>query len=257
MQTHARIIQASHDLRRRVYATLPWNYRLASLLFELRMGGTAEDLGRTAYGIFLLYGVTNMPETPFTPKTTREIGRLPKSYGADFGKKLEKVVKGYTYNHKEDTEDVLALLWTKLLSDPALKRLLEGKPLNEAEKIVYTTVRNLATNKYNFNKKKLRNTDLESLVEEPASADFSKLDTILLESEKEDIIEELERLGKGQLGRDLPLYFKLLVDGYTNTEIAENQMLPSMKENPMTQQGLARYRKEIERVLTKRIEREA
>ena len=52
-----------------------------------------------------------------------------------------------------------------------------------------------------------------------------------------------------RLAPDLALYFELLLNGHSNKEIAERRMLPSLREKPISQQMLARYRDKVRSVL--------
>lgn len=246
-----RLIQAAQELRRTTYASLPWAYRLAHVLFELRFGGTSEDFGRTAYGLFLMYGVTGMPEAPFIPKNTREISRLPKTYGSAFGKRVEHVVRKFAHGNDADLEDLMAFMWSKLLTDNSLKSLISEKPLKEAENIVLRSAQNAAKDWLRYEGYR-RHSDIDELVN---LGGWAKLDNILLETEKDKIMRDLERSVSDRLAPDLPLYFQLLLDGYSTEEIAKKQMLPSLKEKPMSPQALSGYRKEIEKVLQKHVEK--
>ena len=44
-----RLIQAANELRRTVFASLPWGIRVGSLLFNLRFAADARSFGRLAY----------------------------------------------------------------------------------------------------------------------------------------------------------------------------------------------------------------
>jgi hypothetical protein len=56
---------------------------------------------------------------------------------------------------------------------------------------------------------------------------------------------------------DLPLYFDLLLDGFSNKEIAERRLLPSLELQPMSQQAMAKYRDKLKTVLRKHFEIQA
>jgi len=251
MDPKPRLIQACQELRRKVYASLPWGIRLARALFELRFGGTSEDFGRTAYGLFLMYGVTGMPETKIVPKNTREINKLPKTYGSRFGKRVEGVARKFVRGNDADLEDLMAFMWSKLFTDQTLKDLVAGKPLDEAERIVMRSIQNVAKDWLRYEGRR-RHEDIDEMVNAPGG--MEQLNDVLLESEKEEIMSDLERAVSDRLAPDLPLYFQLLLEGYTNSEIADKQMLPSLKDSPMSHQALAKYRKKIEEVLLKHIE---
>jgi DNA-directed RNA polymerase specialized sigma24 family protein len=250
MDSKTRLIQASQDLRKIVYASLPWRVRLARALRQLKVGGTAEDFGRTAYGLFLLAGVTDMPETPFMPKNTREISRLPKGYGYDFGKSVEKLALSKLNGNKSNAEDILASVWVKMLGDDRIKNLISGKPLNEARNVIFAVVRNASLD-FLKSKRNKNHDDFEDAAEELDSdgGSLEGLDQVLLEGEKEDIMRDLERVVNPRLVPDLPLYFQLLLDGYSSSEIVEKHLLPT----DVSAVSLDRYRKEVQRVLEKHI----
>ena len=53
---------------------------------------------------------------------------------------------------------------------------------------------------------------------------------------------------------DLPLYFDLLLDGFSNKEIAEKRLLPSLESHPISQQAMAKYRDKLKNVLRRHFE---
>jgi hypothetical protein len=236
-----------------VYASLPWGYRLAKTFFELKIGSTASDFGRTAYGIFLLSDVTGMPEAPFIPKNTRDISRLPKNYGVDFGRRAEvQAMKGAKGN-KTDSEDILAKAWTRLLTETHLKESLKGKTLKDAEGLV---LRMVMTTGFDFAKSKSRQRidDVEGVIEQ-TSGDWGDLGELLLESEKKELLKEMEKAVSPRIAPDLPLYFQLLMDGVSNKTILEEGMLPSLKDNPVSEVTMYKYRNSIKEVLEKHLEK--
>lgn len=246
-----RLIQASNDLRRKTYASLPWGYRLARAFFELRLGSTASDFGRTAYGIFLLSGVTGMPEAPFIPKTTRDISRLPRNYGVDFGKKAQAQAMKGAKGNETDSEDILSQTWTKLLTSESIKSSLKDKSLKEAENIVLHTV---YTTGLDFLKSKNRQRidEVEGIIEQ-TEGDWGDLGEMLLEGEKKDLLRKMEKAVSPRVAPDLPLYFQLIMDGVSNKTILDEGMLPSLRDNPVSEITLYKYRNSIKDVLEKHL----
>lgn len=253
MDPRPRLIQAASKLQRRIFASMPMSYRIAHVIFELRLGGNVSDtLGRLCYGIFLMEGVEGMPDAPFTPKSTREIDRLPKDYGKDFGKRLESRAKKFTGGDPNFTEDILGEMWMKLLTQNSLRDLVRGKKRQDAENIVDRSLQNSAKDMLKHRAVR-RHDNLEEVIDTPANWD--ELGEILLDSEREEIIEDLEDAISSKVTPDLPLYFKLIMEGYSNSEISEQQMLPSLKNNPLSHQTLAKYRNAIRDVLQKHVEK--
>ena len=139
-----RLIQAARSQKREIFASLPWGMRLSHVFFNLRLGGTAEEFGRTAYGLFLMHGVTDMPPAPFIPTNNRQISRLPSGYGKAYGTAIRSAIgrKVMTNSSSSDAvEDILSLAWQKLVS-PSAVSAYSGKTLQEAEKYVNEIVKN-------------------------------------------------------------------------------------------------------------------
>ena len=250
MTARTRLIQASLELRRKVLSSKPWGLRVANLLFRVRFASDATVFGQAAYGLFLLYGVEGMPTPPFMPKNTRDIIRL-KGYGSDFGKKvLNYAMKLYRADlmKVERSGEALSLAYLKLISDPGLESTLKGKPLKYAENYVYATVKSVAFSE--MRKEEVRHReDVEEVVHEPSS--WGRLVELFPVEEQDDLVRDLERSVNLKTFPDIVEYFKLLMSGFNTQEIADGRMLPSLKDKPMTQQGLRRYEDVIMHVLEK------
>ncbi len=239
-----RLIQAAQELRSRVYASLPWGYRVGRFLYELRFAAEPGVFGRFAYGLFLMCEVQGLPRTDVYPKTVREIDKLPRDYGCEFGFKARSIAYKYL-GAGGDPEEVLSATALKMLTSPTFRKAIHGEILHRAESYVLVMVKNVALEQ--TRKQRNRHLDIEELIEEPSSWD--DLGKILPEKEKDELARELEQAVSPRLMPDLGLYFQLLLEGRSNQEIAEHKLLPSLKEHPMTQQGLAKYRTKIKDVL--------
>ena len=64
--------------------SVPWETRLASVLFNVRFAADPATFGNLAYGVFHILGVEGLPRTPVVPTTVREIDRLPNDYGLEW-----------------------------------------------------------------------------------------------------------------------------------------------------------------------------
>lgn len=241
----ARLIEASHALQRKVYASLPWGVRLGHLLFNLRYAADPSTFGKLAYGIMLMQGVEGLPRTSIVPTTIREIDRLPRAYGLEFGNRAQAIARKYLRSD-DDVAEVLSKAALKLVSSDSGKTALKGKTVRDAENYVLRLVQNQALD-FLRSQKVRRYEDISEMINEPGSWD--NLAELIPEAEQERIKEELESAVSPKLMPDLPLYFELLLDGHSNKQIAEDRMLPSLKEKPMSQQGLAKYRDKIKDVL--------
>jgi DNA-directed RNA polymerase specialized sigma24 family protein len=240
-----RLIEAATALRRTIYRALPWGLRLGGLLFNLRFGADARSFGQLTYGLFHLYGVNGLPRTPFVPETLREIDGLPDGYGAEFGQKARRVAAKY-FGETDQVDEVLSLAALKLLSNKSVEQSVRGKDVNQAENYVLRLVQNQALDMLRSEKVR-RHEEISDIIEDPKS--WQNLGELIPPREIDRLRGELERAVSPTLAPEIALYFDLLLDGYSNKQIAEDRLLPSLKTKPMTQQALAKYRSKIKDVL--------
>jgi hypothetical protein len=230
------LVTAALALRRKVFASLPWGYRLANLLIKLARSDT-DGWAQTVYGLFLMYGVTDMPPINgqpaelSTPATTNEIRRkLPSNYGSDFGGaaygKVLKVLGNMLDAVPEVMQDVVLEL---MQPNTTLAKGLKGKPLGEARAIIMTTLGNRALNRIRGVKREESLTDDEGLEKVIKDQSYQQLGEVIPERVIKLIERDLARSVNPKLYKDLPLYFKLLVDGYEDSEILKNKMLPFLE----------------------------
>lgn len=88
---------------------------------------------------------------------------------------------------------------------------------------------------------------LDEAVHDPSA--WAALGRLIPERERDDIEDELKAAVSPRFVPDLTTYLNLLLDGYSNKEIAEKRLLPSLKEQPITHQALAKYRAKVKEVL--------
>jgi DNA-directed RNA polymerase specialized sigma24 family protein len=250
-QAQERLITAVQDLRKRVYSSFPWGLRVARLLFEIRYGAEPAAFGRLTYGLFMLYGVLGLPRVDVVPKTIRDIDKLPRDFGNEFGFKCRNTAAKYL-RFADEIEELLSSLVVKLISSDSVRKALDGEQLHRAESYVLTMIRHSAIEKLRSDKVR-RHEDIAELIEEP-SPHWDQLGHILTEREKDQLSIELEKAVSRRLLPDLPLYFQLMMEGYSNAEVAEQRMLPSLKEKPISQQALAKYRAKLKEVLERHFE---
>jgi len=248
-----RLIRAAEELHRKVHASLPWGMRLGSLLFNLRYAADPATFGKFAYGVFQLLGVEGLPRTPFTPSTIREIDRLPRDYGNEFGNRAQYIARKYL-RQEDDVEEVLSLVAMKLVSNETLRSNIRGKNIRDAQNYVLRAVQNLAID-FLRTQKAHRYEEITDLLHEPGS--WENLGDLIPEPEQQRIKKELEESVSPRLMPDLPLYFDLLLDGFSNKEIAERRLLPSLELHPISQQAMAKYRDKLKNVLRKHFEVQA
>lgn len=102
--TQAKIAARAAELSRRIYASLPFEYRVARLLIQLNIAATTEeDYGRVFYAEFIKAGVQGMPPIGKMPAEeirdklirakSRAANLLPEGYGGAFGRSLWSMTK--------------------------------------------------------------------------------------------------------------------------------------------------------------------
>jgi hypothetical protein len=225
MDSRLLLIQASQDLKRRVHSSLPWGLRLAKVLFYLRVGAVdSESFGRIAYGLFLLYGVTDMPPAPFQPRNTREVGdpRL-RGYGREFGRKAVGYAQRFSRGRMDPVEEILAYVSLRLLSS-SFREGVSGKPLGEAERYVMMMIKHQAMDQLRGEQRRRTEEEVAKALEDQVPQ--GGLEGLIPETEQEAIIRKLETQARGD--PDLPEYFRLLLDGYSTNQILTQKMLPSL-----------------------------
>lgn len=258
MATH--LVTAALKLRRRVYASLPWGYRLANFLTHL--AADTGGFGQVAYGLFLMHGVEGMPPskgTPaemFKPSSPKEIDhKVPRGYGAEFGKKVFRVLL-HSFKDHDFAEEVMSEGMLKILTgDNSLSRELPGKQLSKAENLFIESMVNLGIDiqrKRGRERSLVNEEGVEQVIEDPKA--WEELEQHLPEREMDSIRRELAEVSP-RLAPDLPLYFDLLLDGYRDSEIVNNQMLPFLKDKPISQQAWSKmYKDHIKRILREHFE---
>lgn len=215
---HPLLAKARH-LSRRIYASLPWGYRVAGLFLHIASNLT-DTLGRVSYLEFIRAGVADMPplngETP-----SRDLKRVPPGYGKRFGDKVYAMLLNKSRN-PDTVEDVLSTLMTNIASGKMGIRA--GASLREAESYVTQSALNLLKMVWRKDNNR-REQDLPSSdpdgeddvqvnFEDPNS--FRHLDKLLPQAELSRLMADLERINKRA-----PSWLEAKLDGLTGVEIAQ------------------------------------
>jgi len=257
------LITAALALRRKVYANLPWGFRLAGFLTTLA-SVESDGFGKAVYGLFLMYGVMDMPPIKggpaenHKPKSPKEIDRkIPHGYGSDYGSLIYKTLLS-KFKNVDFVSDVMMEGVLKLTTNATLGKSLEGKTLVEARKIFFTAVYRIGLNMVRSKGREVSLTDeegiekiLEDKVENPDVWD--ELGKEIPESVLKDVERDLATSVDPRLLPDLPLYFKLLIeDGLKPAEIVRGRMLPFLEETGMSYANWQKtYTSKIQKSLTK------
>lgn len=248
------------------FASLPYGTRVAHILFQFRVGSDANLFGRMVYGLFHVWGVEGLPPLPNPPKSLVQISRVPRGYGLDFGKS----VYGYLFSRLRDrdkVEEVLSEFLTVKIMDKQHKLAdkFKGMPLAEAEKVVMVAVKRYLVDTYRSENRREDSpddkdiSDVQHILETPGGG--GDLGEVLPPAELDQVVREVQRLispRNPEIARDIPLYFDHLMDGYKDSEIINNKMLPSLEAKPISQQAWSKgYKEVIKKVLDKHLERNA
>lgn len=108
--TQTKLAARAADLKRRIYAALPFGYRVAQLLIRLKLADDIikRNLGRAFYAEFIRAGVTEMPDVKGQPALDlkdkieklkdRGANILPMGYGGAFGSRMWSVASKYLHS---------------------------------------------------------------------------------------------------------------------------------------------------------------
>jgi len=228
----ASLLVRASDLRRKIYSSLPWGFRLARIFQAI--SGAEKDNWAMMIGIIMLRaGVTDMPDPGPGWKPNNPRGsRLPRGYaGLDdlAGKAFGMALKGVGSPAIADDllQDVVMGLWSK----PTMKAVT----LKEAKNYVLHTVKLAIMTQRKEKQHRALPTDeegndldlVDDVIErnpywtsEPRQFDSVK-DALPEGFWDKEIEPELSAINPS-----MPFFFALLDSGYEMKEIVEGDMLP-------------------------------
>jgi len=261
------LYKQADDLRRRIYASLPWGYRLASFLLRLS-SSILDAFGRVIFAEFIKRGVKDMPDIGGQPAAawrdkllkagTRAGDMIPRGTGREFAMKAWRVLLSQTKN-PEMTEEVMTLVIEKIIKNPSL---IKPESLQVAEGYVITALKATYIDKVRYEKRR-KDVRGPSLTVEDESGDAITLDPgdpsswkevgqLIPESELREILHDLERLHPSAAA-----FVDLSFQGYTPTEMARQGLLPHLEGQPTSVQNvhqwIQKWKPRIQQVLEKHI----
>lgn len=232
MDRVAQLIKTAVEIRRKIWASLPFFERFAEVLY--RLGSSTQDaFGAGIYQLFLESGVQGMPDINGRPASEFRGRRLPSSYGRDFGKKVYSIVSR-TFKNPQMVEDAMGDLLVGFLGKGKLK-LEPGTPLKKAENYVLVSVRHklldmVKRKKWERNESEMRGRSDDydagpgyldmTLAEEPGQAERFERSQKQMEKAMEAILDRPDV--KAALRRIHPSaeqYARLMLEGYEDKEI--------------------------------------
>lgn len=236
MDRVAALITRAAGLQRRIYASLPFEERLARLFVKLALD-TTEVLGRAIGAEFLLRGVTDMPDPGprWDPQSRNPAATLPHGYMSQFAKSLY----GLLMKKFHDPELADDAIQTYLAETIAKERI---KPVSRSAAESYVRDGIMKAALYILRQKR-REEQHESL-HGPAGDEGRALEEVLedpssLKSFQRELSPRVWKLWMDYLGKrlhpDIPTYIALSMQGYSDREIIGDQargypgMLPTYK----------------------------
>lgn len=259
-----KLARAASDLQRRIYASLPWGYRVARFFLRLA-SGTIDVFGRVVAAEFIKRGVQGMPDVAGKPaeslreallkKGTRAGDKLPRNYGRQFAQSVWNINMSKIKN-PEIIEEAMVSVVEKLLKNPHL--IHEGVLLREAQAFVLRMIRNetidlLRTKGRRREESLTREDEGEEITLDPHDPGALKdIEGMLTPSTLRDIKRDLDRINESASA-----YIDAVFNDYSDREIAEGAMLPHMQGRPVSPQALFNWKKrwmpKIEEAIRKHI----
>lgn len=236
MNRVAQLIEAADEIRRRLWASIPWGIRVAELFMRLAVS-PQEAFGQGVLLEFEKVGVTGLPA---------KHGRaFPSDIARDIGRKAYGIAMSVTRSPTK-AEDVLSSFYVRLLKGGS--HGLAGKELHHAEQSILMGVKNEAINLINFTKRRkdIQHSDVrhddeggESHVEAPV---FHSLEDIEHNFPRDLVMRELPQMHHEleRIHQDAPLYVKMvLLDGMQDKEIVGDPKhgKPSKLPHPVNKRG--------------------
>ncbi len=219
------LLRRAVDLSRRIYASLPWGYRIAELITVLA-GDSLDAFGRVIYAEMIKSVVRGMPDV--APGKTafdlvQDVERegadaLPPGYGRPFASRLHKVLLS-KLGDPEVAQDAMSKVLLQVVRGKV--HIHSGADLHSAEAYIVTACLNAGRDILRAEGRRrerplVRDRDDEQTtvdVEDPNA--FQQLDTLLPASELKAVLREL-----GEVHPRAPEWLKARLQGDSGQEIA-------------------------------------
>lgn len=216
------------QFNRKLYASLPWGYRVAGLMLHLASSVT-DSLGKVIYFELIKAGVDGMPDvngapaSEFLDKHPKNPERLPTGYGRKLADRLYAILLSKTKNPdavEEVISDYLVTVSRKGIPVPV------GSTLSQAESYVKNSVMNALSDYFRANKGRKdrggvkpsdlsiddENSEFGNLADPNA---FKNLDDMLPQSDLRQLMRDLEHINSRA-----PSWLEAQLEGLSNTELA-------------------------------------
>jgi len=220
---HSPVLARAQQLSRRIYASLPWGYRVATVVLKLA-SAYIDVFGRLVYAEMIKAGVTGMPPINGEPAETwkdkiqgpKGPDRLPKGYGHEFGKKIYAFLLSKTRN-LDTTEEVLS----RLMMNIARHKLTfkEGYDLKQSESMMFQSALRVLIDikreqKSRGNPNSLTD-DMGDQIDLADPSSFRHLDNMLPHSEMGRIMDDIQKVHPKAVE-----WFEAKLEGLKGSDIA-------------------------------------
>jgi DNA-directed RNA polymerase specialized sigma24 family protein len=215
------------NLSRRIYASLPWGYRIGGVLLVLA-GDGLDAFGRMAYSEFIRAVVRGMPDTPsgkpafdFIQDVERKgPDALPVGYGKPFASRVYKILMS-KFGDPEIAEESMSQVLLQIARHKI--HIRNGSSLQEAEALLIVVALNAARDGLRARGRRRE----QSLVRDDESAQttvdvedpeaFEQLDKLLPASELNAVLREL-----AEVHPRAPDWLRARLQGDSGQEIAND-----------------------------------
>jgi len=218
------VLARARSLNRRIYASLPWGYRVAHLILRVA-SGYIDVFGRVVLAEFIKSGVEGLPPINGEPALAyqdkvqgpRGPDRLPKGSGKAFGQKVYATLMAKVRN-VEVVEEALSRVMLDFARGKV--RIEQGSPLPKAEAFIFHLVKNAVVDLSREQRSRPQGDML--LDEDGGTIDFEDpntfrhFDQMLPRSEMSSFLRELEKVHP----KAVP-WLEAKLEGLSSREIAD------------------------------------
>jgi len=236
------LVASAEALEHKVYASLPWGYRISQLLLTL----ASEALDLTGWGVqvFTVFLEEGVRDVPLDAK-----GKIDEGEAAKFGRNTFSTLRNMA---RGDAPDLLQEAYIKLLSS---KHSVRGATFKGAKNYVTTLAVNAAKDFIRKNRRNQSLTDDEGtdmvVVDERHPDSYKNFGHEISPAKMNAIKRDLAKLPQftPEVLEAVPIYIDLLADRVSRFKIINNGMLPikvdygawMRKYNPYIEKALLKH----------------
>lgn len=222
------VLARAKTLSRRIYASLPWGFRVANLFLKLA-SGYIDAFGRLVYAEMIKAGVEGMPPVNGEPAQAwvdrvqgpKGPDKLPRGYGAEFGKRIYAFLLSKTHS-----VDLAEEIMSRLMMDIARGKLhfkggydvkqSEGLIFQQATRAILDVKREQHGRKNDRMAPDSLTDDVGDTIDLADPSSFQHLDSMLPRSEMGRVMHDLQQIHPKAVE-----WFEAKLEGLSGRELAE------------------------------------